>query len=92
MIVRGALNSIRVYLTQSIASGDGVNWLGEAGGGGRWWLAAAVLVWRFACVQGSRTEVRPQLSGCQSRQGRARCPPVGYCLTGLNSATPVSLC
>ncbi|WP_449278480.1 CPBP family intramembrane glutamic endopeptidase [Leucobacter sp. GX24907] len=47
VIVHGALNSIRVFLTQSIASGDGVNWAAEAVG---WilWLAAAALVWRFA--------------------------------------------
>lgn len=59
VIVHGALNSIRVFLTQSVASSEGVNWLVEALG---WvlWLGAAALVWRFslrsssgAAVQGS---------------------------------------
>lgn len=47
VIVHGALNSIRVFLTQSIASGTGVNWAVEAVG---WilWLAAAAVLWRFA--------------------------------------------
>ncbi|WP_293694570.1 type II CAAX endopeptidase family protein [uncultured Agrococcus sp.] len=47
IIVHGALNSVRVFLTQSIASGGGVNWVVEAVG---WvlWLGAAALVWHFA--------------------------------------------
>ncbi|MGI6879436.1 lysostaphin resistance A-like protein [Microbacterium sp. gxy059] len=47
VVVHGALNSVRVFLTQSVASTDGVDWLSEAIG---WilWLAAAGLVWRLA--------------------------------------------
>lgn len=63
VIIHGALNSVRVFLTQSIASGSGVNWLVEALG---WllWLSAAALVWRFALRRpasvGSRFQTTPQ--------------------------------
>lgn len=48
VIVHGALNSIRVFLTQSIARGEGVNWLVEAVG---WalWIAAAWLLHSRTC-------------------------------------------
>lgn len=43
VIVHGALNSVRVFLTQSIASGDGVNWAVEITGAVLWLVAAAAL-------------------------------------------------
>ncbi len=43
VVVHGALNSIRVFLTQSIASGEGVNWIVEFAGAALWLVAAAAL-------------------------------------------------
>lgn len=48
VIVHGALNSIRVFLTQSVASGDGVSWPVEAAGWVLWLAAAALLARRVA--------------------------------------------
>ena len=43
VIVHGALNSLRVFVTQSIASGEGINWLAEIIGAVLWLVAAWVL-------------------------------------------------
>ena len=56
IIVHGALNSVRVFLTQSIAAGSGVNWFVE-GIGWVLWLVAAALLWRFA-LRRTRTTSR----------------------------------
>ena len=59
MIVHGALNSVRVFLTQSIASGEGVNWLVELAGCVLWLAAAAVLHWRIRSRDARRSEHAP---------------------------------
>lgn len=53
VVVHGALNSIRVFLTQSIAQSDGVHWLVEVAGAALWLTAAAVLAGRID--RGTRT-------------------------------------
>lgn len=57
VIVHGALNSVRVFLTQSIASGSGVNWFVE-GIGWALWIGAAVLVWRLVPRVASKAGIR----------------------------------
>ena len=46
VVVHGALNSIRVFLTQSIAAVEGINWIVEITGC-LLWLAAAVVLYRW---------------------------------------------
>ncbi len=43
VVIHGGLNSLRVFLTQSIASGNGVNWFVEITGCVLWLTAAALL-------------------------------------------------
>ncbi|MGO3757900.1 MAG: CPBP family glutamic-type intramembrane protease [Agrococcus casei] len=59
VIVHGALNSVRVFLTQSIASGEGVNWLVELAGCVLWRAAAAVLHSRIRSRDARRSEHAP---------------------------------
>jgi membrane protease YdiL (CAAX protease family) len=55
VVVHGALNSIRVFLTQSVAAVDGVDWVVEIAGCVLWLTAAAVVHARFR----RRTTARP---------------------------------
>jgi membrane protease YdiL (CAAX protease family) len=55
VVVHGALNSIRVFLTQSIAAGDGVDWRVEIAGGLLWVAAAVALHRRHRRRQDSAT-------------------------------------
>lgn len=59
VFVHGALNSIRVFLTQSITEVDGVNWVVEIAGCALWLVAAAVLSSR---IRRARSETRSRTS------------------------------
>lgn len=73
VIVHGALNSIRVFLTQSIAVSDGINWTVEIAGA-LLWLAAAVMMHRRLRRRTSRTMTQPRAISRHPTHGGASSP------------------